>query len=92
MKQNKKAQAIFIGIMMGIMLLIVLVAILTPLKQQFTYARDADHLNCTSADISDGVKSACVVTDFGLFYFIGMILGVIGLYFGGKFLYNKVVG
>lgn len=74
MFNNKKSQVIFFGIMMGIMVFIAMVETITPIKDTITTARDADHLDCTNSSNSVGTKATCVVIDFSLFYYVGVMM------------------
>jgi nucleoside permease NupC len=65
---------IMLGIMLAISAFIVIITIITPLKEQVTIARDADHLNCTSTDIDVGTRATCTLTGFYVFLFVGTVL------------------
>jgi len=81
---NKKGQMVFVAIMVFIMVIITVVTLIEPLKDQITTARDSDHLDCDNASISVGTKATCVVTDFTLFYFVGVAIASAAAYFGIK--------
>lgn len=73
---NKAGQAIFVGIMTMIMVLIVMISFTGPIKDQVELARDASHLDCGNSSITTGTKATCIVTDFTLFYYIGVGIAV----------------
>ena len=74
MFNQKKGQAIFIGIMIFVMLFIVIVQFINPLKDEITTARSVDNLDCGNSSITVGTKATCIVVDFTLFYFIGIAI------------------
>ena len=84
---HKKGQQVFVGVMVFIMLFIVAVTMTTPLKNQIATARDSGHLDCANTSISTGTKATCIVVDFTLFYFIGIVIAA-----GGGFFVAKRVG
>ena len=90
MFKGKKGQFIFLGIMIAVMVFIVLVQLITPIKDSIVDARDADHLDCTNSTNSVGTKATCVIVDFSLFYFVGVMLAVAVGGIGG-FAVKKIV-
>lgn len=82
--KGKKGQMIFAGIMIFIMLFIVVVQFINPMKTQITTARSVDNLDCGNTSITVGTKATCVVTDWTLFYFIGIIMAAAATYITGK--------
>jgi len=73
---NKKAQKVFVGIMIAIMLFVALVVLIEPLKDVIVIGRDADHLNCTNPSITVGQQATCILVDMWLFYFVGVGMAV----------------
>lgn len=71
---NNKGQAVFLGIMVFVMVFIVMVQFITPIKNQISEARASDKLDCTNSSISVGVKGTCVIVDWYLPYFMGVVI------------------
>ena len=86
---NNKGQAIFAGIMIFIMVFITVVILIEPIKDQITISRDVTHLDCDNASITTGQKATCVVTDFTLFYFVGMGIAAGAAYLTGRWLQGR---
>jgi len=82
--KGKRGQAIFAGIMIVTMVFFAIVAMIEPLKEGVTFARDADHLDCDNTSISTGQAGACIVVDWYMFYFIGMAMAGGMAYVGAK--------
>ena len=86
MLNNKKGQAVFLGIMVFVMVFIVAVQFITPIKDQISDARSTDKLDCTNSSISVGTKGTCVIVDWYLPYFMGVVIAA-----GAGFLTNRAI-
>lgn len=85
---NKKGlgTSIFFGIMISVLIWISFGQTLGPIKDATELARDTDNLDCNNASVSTGVKSTCVVVDFMLFGWAGVVIAaVLGAAGGGIF-------
>ena len=82
--KNKKAQKIFVLLMVAIMAFIVLVIFAQPLKQEIGKAINTTTLNSSNPNISVESKATIIILDMGLFYFIGMIIAVSIAFVSGK--------
>lgn len=77
---NKKGQAVFYLLMIGFTMIILVLALAGPVRDQITNSRNGTTeygtagLDCSNESISNYNKSACVVTDLSLFYFVGGLL------------------
>ena len=74
MVMNKKGQWVIAGVLIAVMVFIIAVQFIQPLKNEINTARSPPNLDCTNASISTGQKATCVITDFYLFYFLGMTM------------------
>jgi hypothetical protein len=89
MAMNKKAQMALVNMMVAIVVIIFAFQFINPIKDEVITGRDADHLNCTSADISTGQKMSCIAVDLYLPLFIILCLaGAGGYLIGKKIIYN----
>ena len=92
MFEGKKSQVVFLGIMICIMLFITLVALLEPLKQIVVIARDPQHLDCSNVSISVGTSGACIITDWFIFYFAGVVIAAGIAYITGMGIAGRLRG
>jgi len=74
--ENKKAQAIFVYLMIAVVLLIATFQFIPTMQEFITDARGADGLNCTDPLISTGKKATCIIVDVTLPYYIGIAFAV----------------
>jgi len=81
---NKRGQLVVVNIMIGLALIIVGVVVIDPLKEVLTIASNSDNLDCSNASIGTGNRMTCIVVDFVLPYFIGMIMAVAGAFVFAK--------
>ena len=65
-----------LGLMFAVMYLIAAIAFIEPIKEQITIGRDSNHLDCTNSSISTGTKSTCIIVDWYLPYFVGVVIAV----------------
>jgi hypothetical protein len=86
MAMNKKAQVVFIGLMLGIIGFMAAMVFIDPMTDVITEARDTDQLNCSSTTISDGRKATCLLVDLILPAFIGVCVALAGAYITAKFI------
>ena len=82
---NKKAQAgigiwVIFGMMIGLMGWIAFTQMIVPLNDETQNARAVTGLDCDNSSISVGTKGTCVLIDWSLPYFVGVVLAVA---FGG---------
>jgi len=85
MINNKKAQVIVLRIMIGIIIFIFALALVKPTAQAIEAGTNTTNLNCSSSDLSSGDNAACVVTEQGLFWLIGVIIAMsISVITGGR--------
>ena len=82
--KGKKGQSVIIGIMVFIMVFFTVVALIEPLKDGITIARDVNHLDCTNTSISAGTKGTCIIVDWQLPYFVAVALAAGAFYITGK--------
>lgn len=77
---NRKAQLVFVGIMIASVVFIMVVSLLSAMQEQASAARVA--LSCGNTSLSAGEAGTCIVTDTFLFAWVGTALAV-GLGFIG---------
>ena len=83
---KKKGQAMIFGIMLFMLAFIVAVVITAPLRELVDTARDTDHLNCTSENLTMGTASSCVIMDLSIPALLVTII-LVGL---GLITYEKI--
>ena len=74
MFRTKKSQAILVGAMLGLLAFLTVVQFITPIKDAIIDARDTNSLDCGNSSISTGVKATCVIVDWTLPGFVGMVV------------------
>ncbi len=74
MFRTKKSQAILVGAMLGFLAFITIVQLITPIKDSIIDARDTDSLDCGNSSITTGNKATCVIVDWTLPGFVGMVV------------------
>ncbi len=83
--KNKKAQVIILKIMLSIIILIMAVAFTRPLKDVIGTSRNTSNvLNCSGTNLTATSTATCVVLDFSLFYFIGIVISVGMAFLAGR--------
>lgn len=75
---NKKGQTAIVALMLTVMLFMTIIILTDPLKDTIDIGRDSSHLDCNNASISTGTKLTCLTVDLTLFYFVGMVIALIG--------------
>jgi len=81
---NRRASVMIYGIMLGLVIIILALS-LAPVGKFFIGSAmnatvgDVTGLDCDNGSISSFTKSACVVTDFSLFYFFGSLIFIAGV-------------
>jgi len=81
---NKKSQVFFYTLMLGILLIVLALGLSGSVKDIVDSARNETTsegqlgLNCTSSDISNFDKGACIISDLTIFHFIGGIIFIAG--------------
>ena len=86
---KKKGQAIMYGAMISLMLFLVVVAVLPVFKDTLTDVRAPNTatsygMDCGNTSISTGEKGACIIVDWSLQYWAGIMLALAAIYLTGK--------
>ena len=74
MFKNKKSQAILVGAMLGFLAFLTVVQFISPIKTFIVDTRAVGALDCTNSSISTGTKATCVIVDWTLPGFVGMVI------------------
>jgi len=88
MIRDNRGQVIFYGFMLGLTILVLALALADPVKEQIDTTRNASNMDCTNTSISTFDRSACIVTDLGLFYFIGGLIFIAGIAITAKIVFE----
>ena len=87
---KKKGQVIIYGLMLMIIAIVLALAFTGPIKSFVDNARNETSefggMNCSSTDISNFDKAACLSTDLSLPYFILIVIAIGGIYLTAKYL------
>lgn len=75
---NSRGQVIFYTMMLAIVLIILALAFAPTLKIFVEDASNPDNLDCTNSSISNFDRTACLITDVSMFYFIGGLIFLAG--------------
>jgi hypothetical protein len=84
MVMNNQGQVFFYTLMLGIILIVLALALAGPVKgivdsaRNETTAEGQPGLNCSSDDISNFDRGACIVADLTIFHFIGGLIFIAG--------------
>ncbi len=92
--KSKKAQQIFVSMMVAILGFIVLVILSTPLTQEInkvTNGTYSSYLNTSDPSISVVHKATVIVLDMTLFYFIGTLIAASIAYISGRRSFTGVI-
>ncbi len=92
--KSKKAQAIFVSLMVSIMVLIVIIILSSPLKQEtakVTNGTYSTYLNTSNPDISIEHKATVIILDMTLFYFIGTLIAASIAFVTGRKSFTGVI-
>lgn len=81
---NKKSQSIFVGVQIAMMLFVFAIATIGAYKEVIVEARDVNHLDCANTSITTGTAGACIVADWSLPYYFGMMLAIAASFLIGK--------
>jgi len=73
---NNKGQVLLFRFMLSFFIIMLALILIDPLKDSLSESQDENHLNCTSANLTFGQESTCIVTDALLPYFIVFIIAV----------------
>lgn len=88
MKLNKKAQTnMILKIMIGIIGFIIVMIMIQPTNEAITdntAANITTSWNCSSSTMSSANQAACIVTDYALFYLVGLGIAISVAYVAGK--------
>jgi hypothetical protein len=79
---NNKGQMIILKIMLAVVMLISVMIISTALKEGVDNASTA--LSCSDSGLPVAKRATCIITDFSLFYFIGIAISVSMAFLAGK--------
>ena len=72
---NNKGQTLFFGIIFALLIITTGFLAVNFLKDEVSTARDTNHLNCTSTNITDGTKVMCLGADLSVPYIMVIIMG-----------------
>ncbi len=92
--ESKKAQQIFVSLMVSIMILILVVIMSNPLKQEISKATNgtfSSHLNSSNPTLSAETKATVIVLDMTLFYFIGILIASSIAFISGRRSFTGVI-
>ena len=84
MALNKKSQLFILRMMIGIVVFIAIVIMIQPTKEVIDTAMNDTDFNCSADNLTTANQAACVVTDFSLFYMIGIAISAGMAYMLGK--------
>lgn len=73
-----RGQTFMLTFMIGVVIIIVALAFAPGLQDEISVARSASNMDCGNSSISTFDKSACIVADVNLFYFIGGLIFIAG--------------
>ena len=79
----ERGQVFFVGLMLGVLLLILALALSVPLTKVTNSTLNNSQIDCFNDSISDQVKGVCKQIEVTPPYYIGVILGMIGLMLWG---------
>jgi hypothetical protein len=82
MIKNKKANTLFVMLMLGVLFFLLGLALSPALQDITDDARGTTGLNCSSPSITDQQKAICTSVDMQQALFIGVIFGLAGLLLG----------
>ena len=90
MVMNKKGQMIILRMMIGIIIFIMVMIMIQPTKEAIESGTNTSaSLNCSATGLTNAQEATCIVTDFLLFYIIGITLCAGMAFVAGK---KKVSG
>jgi len=72
---NKKAQMIILRMMIGVIIFVMVMIMIVPTKEAIESGTNTSaNLNCSATELTNAQEATCIVTDFLLFYMIGIAL------------------
>lgn len=92
--RNKKAQQIFVALMISIMVLILIIILSPVLRSEIAKSVNgtySSNLSTSNAVISVGNKATIIIIDLMLFYFIGVLIACSICYITGKRGFSSVI-
>ena len=91
---NSKGQIAVYGFMLALVAIILALALAFPMKQTTDAIRNetynegvSDGLNCSSATVTDYVKSACYITDITPVIFVGILIAIAGIIIAARIVF-----
>ncbi len=85
MDMNKKAQVIILRMMIGIIVLIMVMIMIPVTKQSIELGTNtSSNLNCSATGLTAPQEATCIITDFLLFYIIGISICAGMAFIAGK--------
>jgi len=98
---NNNGSVFFYTLMLGILVLVVALALAGPVREFVDSTRNESTsilmsdqtasqpgLNCTSDTLSNFDRSACIISDLSLFYFIGGLIFVAGAIITARLIFS----
>jgi len=73
-KMNKKAQTVFVGIMIAVVVFVTAVVMIEPIKDFIDTARSPSNLDCDNSSINVYKRGTCVLAGMYLPYFFGVVV------------------
>ncbi len=92
--KQKKAQQIFVSMMVSILALIVLLIIVSPLKTEIQKSINGTYstnLSTSNTEISVGNQATLIVLDMTLFYIVGIMIAASIAFVSGKRTFTGVI-
>ena len=89
--KSKKAQQIFVSLMVSIIVLILVVITSPVLKDEISKATNTSQLNASNPSISTENKATVIVLDMMLFYFIGTLVAASIAFITGRRTFTGVI-
>lgn len=92
--KNKKAQQIFVSMMISIMILILVIIMSPVLKEEITRSRNGTYsgnLSTSNTAISIPNKATLIILDMSIFYFIGTLIASSIAYVSGRKSFTGVI-
>ena len=88
-QMNKSGQVIIYAFMVALVVIILALSLAPSVKVFTDDARnETTGMNCTSPDLSNYDKAACVTTDMTIFYFIGGLIFIAGIIITAKIVFT----
>lgn len=85
---NRRGQLVLVNLMIAFILVVAVVIMIEPLKDQVSFARNSDNLDCGNSSISTEEQMTCIGTGFTLPAFVLMALAVAFSFIGARRLFG----